>query len=116
MVTSKGLCQQEGGADALVLVIMIEDREEDAIDRGSIGEDAHWSSASSDFAKAPLDGIGGTDGFALGHGFVAPAGEQFVQIVSQASDGSWIVGHPAVGETAGRRTRSRQGIGVHNGV
>jgi hypothetical protein len=30
-VTSKGLCQQERGADVLVLVFVIEDSEEDAI-------------------------------------------------------------------------------------
>jgi hypothetical protein len=36
VVTSKGLCQQERGADALVLVFMIEDREEDAVHRGAV--------------------------------------------------------------------------------
>jgi len=35
-VTSKGLCQQERGADGLVLVFVIEDGEEDAVHRGSI--------------------------------------------------------------------------------
>jgi hypothetical protein len=30
-VTSKGLCQQKRGADALVLVFVVEDGEEDAI-------------------------------------------------------------------------------------
>ena len=30
-MTSKGLCQQERGADALVLVFMVEDGEQDVI-------------------------------------------------------------------------------------
>jgi hypothetical protein len=68
LVTSKGLYQQERGADALVLVFVIEDGEEDAIHRGSVGEDAHWSGAPSDFAEASLDGIGGANGFALAKG------------------------------------------------
>ena len=35
-VTSKGLCQQERGADALVLIFVIEDGEQDAIHRGAV--------------------------------------------------------------------------------
>ena len=35
-VTSKGLCQQERGADALVLIFVIEDGEQDAVHRGAI--------------------------------------------------------------------------------
>jgi hypothetical protein len=81
-VTSKGLCQQERGADALVLVFVVEDSEEDAIHRGSVGEHTHWPGSPPDFAKAPLDGIGGANGFALAEGFVAPAREQLVEIVT----------------------------------
>ena len=40
LVTSKGLCQQERGADALVLIFVVEDGKEDAVDRGAVGEDA----------------------------------------------------------------------------
>ena len=40
----KGLCQRERGADALVSVV-IEDREQGAIHRSSVGEDAHRSGA-----------------------------------------------------------------------
>jgi hypothetical protein len=64
-VTSKGLCQQKRCGDALVLVFVIEDGEEDAIHRGSVGEDAHWPGASSDFGETALDGVGGADGVAL---------------------------------------------------
>jgi hypothetical protein len=35
-VTSKGLCQQERGADALVLVFVVEDGEEDTVHRGPV--------------------------------------------------------------------------------
>jgi hypothetical protein len=115
-VTSKGLCQQERGADALVLVFVIEDGEKDAVHRGSVGEDAHWPSAPSDLAEAALDGVGGADGFAAGQGFVAPAGEKLVEIVTQTGDCPRIVCRPAIDETAGRRTCLRQGAGVHDGV
>ncbi len=90
-VTSKGLCQQERGAEALVLVFVVEDGEEDAVHRRAIGEDAHRPGSSSDFAKAPLDSICGPDFLALGHGFVAPAGQELVEIVAQAGDRFGIV-------------------------
>ena len=64
----KGLCQRERGADALVSVVVIEDREQSAIHRSSVGEDAHRSGAPCDFEKAQLHGIGGSDGSALGPG------------------------------------------------
>src|SRR5262252_1968739 len=51
----KRFVSAERGADVLVLVFVIEDREEDAIHRGSIREDAHWPSAPSHFAKAPFN-------------------------------------------------------------
>jgi hypothetical protein len=35
-VTSKGLCQQERGADALVLVFVVEDGEENTVHRGAV--------------------------------------------------------------------------------
>jgi len=41
----KGLCQREKGADALISVVVIEDREQGAIHRSSVGEDAHRSGA-----------------------------------------------------------------------
>src|SRR5713101_4762781 len=58
-VTSKGLCQHERGADALVLVFVMEDGKQDAIHRGSVGEDAHRAGSPSDFSKASLDGVCG---------------------------------------------------------
>ena len=115
-VASNGLCQRERGADALVLVFVIEDGEGNAIHRGSIREDAHWPGAASDFAEASFNGVGRADGFALGQGFVAPAGQQLVEIVAQTGDGPGIIGRPAVGETARRRTRPRQGGRIHDGV
>jgi hypothetical protein len=64
----KGLCQRERSADALVSVVVIEDREQGAIHRSSVGEDAYRSGAPCDFEKAQLHGIGGADGSALGPG------------------------------------------------
>src|SRR5215216_3851366 len=40
-VTSKGLCEGEGGADFLVAVFVCEDGEQDAIHAGFVGECAH---------------------------------------------------------------------------
>ena len=90
-----------------VSVFVIEDREQDAIHQRSVGEDAHWSGAPSDFAKAPLDGIGGSVGFALGRGFVAPAGEEVIEIVPQAGDCPWKIGRPAVSKASSHWLRSR---------
>jgi hypothetical protein len=86
------LCQQERGADALILVFVVKDGKKNAVHRSSVREDAHRSGASPDFAKATLDGVGGADGFALGQGFVAPAGEELVEIIAQASHGARIIG------------------------
>jgi hypothetical protein len=58
------------------------------------------SGTPSDFAKASFDSVGGPDGFSLGQEFVAPAGEEVVEIVAQTADGFGIIGGPAVGETA----------------
>jgi hypothetical protein len=89
----------------VVSAFVIEDGDQDVIHRNSVGEDAHWSGAPSDFAKAPLDGVGGSDGFALGQGFVPPAGEEFIEIVLQTGNWPWISG-----------PRLRQGLRVHHGV
>ena len=72
----KGLCQRERGTNALVSVVVIEDREQSAIHRSSVGEGAHRAGAPCDFEKAQLHGIGGSDGSAF-QGFVAPTGEGF---------------------------------------
>src|SRR5262249_31742669 len=63
MVTSKGLCQQEREADALRFVLMGEDREEDAVPAGFVLKDAHGSGCSAHFAKARLNGVGGSHSF-----------------------------------------------------
>jgi hypothetical protein len=58
-----------------------EDSEQDAVHAGFVLEGSHRSGASSDFAEAALDGIGGAHGAALGFGFVAEAGQQLVKNV-----------------------------------
>jgi hypothetical protein len=73
----KGLCQRERGANALVSVLVIEDREQGAIGRSSVGEDVHRSGAPCDFEKAQLHGIGGADGSTLGPGLCGATGEGF---------------------------------------
>src|SRR5712692_2680131 len=110
-VTSKGLCQQERGADALVLVFVMEDGKQDAIHRGSVGEDAHRAGSPSDFSKASLDGVCGPDFLALDQGFVLPAGQELVEIVAQAGDGLGVVVLPTVGEAACRGARLGPGLG-----
>jgi hypothetical protein len=59
-MTSKGLCQEERGADALILVFVIEDGEENSIHRGSVGENGHWPGTPSGFGKASFDSVGGS--------------------------------------------------------
>jgi hypothetical protein len=49
-VTSRCLCQQKRGADAVVAVFMIEGGEEDAVHRGVFGKDAHGLGSAPDFA------------------------------------------------------------------
>jgi len=64
----------------MVSVVVIEDREQGAIHRSSVGEDAHRSGAPCDFEKAQLHSIGGSDGSATkpwAQGFVAPTSEGF---------------------------------------
>ena len=58
------MCQQERGADALGLIFVVKYGKEDAIHQRSVGEDAHWTGAASDFAKASLDGVGSAHGLA----------------------------------------------------
>jgi hypothetical protein len=64
-----------------------EDGEEDAVHGGSVGEDAHGSGPAADFAESSFDGIGGAHGLAVFKGVVAEAGEEVVEVVSEAIDG-----------------------------
>ena len=88
----------------------------DAVHRGSIGKDAYWPSAPSDFAKAPFDGVGGPDPFALSEGLIAPASKEIIEVVTQASDCLGIVRFPAVGKASGGRTGLRHGLGIDDGL
>src|ERR671919_461328 len=58
-VTSKGLCQGEGGGEALVAVFVDEDGEQDAFHGGLVLEGAHGPGAPADLAEAALDRVGG---------------------------------------------------------
>jgi len=73
----------------LVTVFVTEDCAQDALHRGSVGEDADRPAASSNVAKALFDGVGGSDSFAPGQGLVVPAGEQLIEIITQANDSPW---------------------------
>ena len=57
-VTSRVVCQGEGGGEALVVVFVHEDGEQDAVHRGLVLEGAHRAGAAADFAEAPLDRVG----------------------------------------------------------
>jgi hypothetical protein len=115
-VTSKGLCQQERGADALVTVFVVEDGEKNACIEVRSEKTADGSGSPANLAEASFDGIGGEHHSALGERFVAPAGDQLVEIVAQAANGSGIVGFPTVGEAVGSRAGLRQGWGIHHGM
>jgi len=64
-----------------------EDGEQVAIHGGSILEDAHQPCPAPHFAEPPFDGVCGSDGLALGAGFVAKAGQRLVEVIAQAGDG-----------------------------
>ena len=76
----------------------------------------HGSCASTYFAEAAFDGIGGTDGLSFIEGRVAEAGEEIVEIVAQAFDGGGVRGFPALSEAAGKGTGLREVRGVDDGV
>jgi len=59
-VTSTVLCQQEEGRDFLHLILVSEDREEDAVDARPVAEGSHGASPSSQLSEATLDGVGGS--------------------------------------------------------
>ena len=80
---------------------MGEDGEEDAVHGGSILEDAHGPGPSPHFSESPFDGVGGAHPFAFVEGRIAPAGEQFIEVVPQAIDGFGVGVEPAVREAAG---------------
>jgi hypothetical protein len=95
---------------------VVEYCEEDAVHRRAVGKDAHWSGSPSDFANAPFDGVGGPDLFALSEGFLAPASQQIIEVVTQGSERFWIILLPAGSEALGGRTGLRHGLGVHDGL
>src|SRR2546430_2777264 len=99
-VTSKGLCQQERGADAVVSVFVSEDGEQDGLHAGAVGEDPPGPGATSDFAEAAFNGICRTHAPALSQGGIAPAVQQLIEIVAQTGDGFGIIALPAIGEAA----------------
>ena len=115
-VTSKVLCQGEKGWDSLHFVFMSKDGEEDAVHRGSILKDAHGAGSSADLAEASLDGVGGSDGFAVGEVAVAKAGQKLVEVIAQTGDGGGVGLAPSLGEAAGGGTRLDGRVGVHDSV
>jgi hypothetical protein len=97
----KGLCQRERGADALVSVIVIEDREQGAIHRSSVGEDAHWYGAPCDFE--PLASQNRSDHFAVRSKEL----DHFGQACEAEANGSASVPAPASGRRDDRKRSSR---------
>src|SRR5712691_3918940 len=93
---------------------MGEDGEEDSIHGCLVLEGAHGACASSDFAESALDGVGGADRLALIGGFIAEAGEQFVEVVAQAGNGSRILVGEAIGEFSSSSAGGRGVGGVHD--
>src|ERR671919_2934380 len=98
-VTSKGLCQGEGGGEALVAVFVDEDGEQDAFHGGLVLEGAHGPGAPADLAEAALDRVGGAHRLALLEARIAEAGEQVVEVGAHAGDRLGIGALPAIGES-----------------
>ena len=63
-------------------------------------------------AESVLDGVGGSDTFALLRGLVAEADEQVVEIGAQAPDGLRIVVLETIGAAAGGPARLWQRVGM----
>ena len=84
-VTSIVLCQQEGGADALRLVFVGEDGEQDTVHGCPVLEGSHGPGPSSYFAESSFDCICRSYLAALILRFVAEAGEQLIGEIQEDS-------------------------------
>ena len=86
---------------------MREDGEQDTVHAGFVLEGAHGPSPSPDFADASFDGVGGSYLATLLLGFVAEAGEQFVEVVAQACNRIGVA-LPRSDRRTDERPRARQ--------
>src|SRR5580700_9236904 len=93
---------------------MGEDGEQDAVHGCFVLEGSHGSGPSSYFAESSFDSVGGSYFAALILRFVAETGQQFVEVVSQASDSCRIAFLKTVGEAAGGGARGRWIGGIHD--
>src|SRR4029077_8415013 len=73
-VTSRVVCQGEGGGDSLVEVFVGEDGEQDAVHGGLVLESAHRAGTAADLAEAALDRVGGGGPLGVGGGGGRPHG------------------------------------------
>src|SRR5205085_8178051 len=88
------------------------DGEQDAIHAGFVLEGTHRSSPWPDFSEAPFDSGGCAHGTAISLGFIAKAGEQFVEVGAQTGDSVRIL----VLEALSQATRCRAGCGGVGGI
>jgi integrase len=79
-VTSRVVCQGEGGGETLGAVFVHEDGEQDALHGSTVLEGAHRAGAAANLAEASFDGIGGAHGLARREGRVTEAGQQVVEV------------------------------------
>jgi hypothetical protein len=110
-VTSKGLCQGEGGGGALGAVLVDEDSEEDAFLEVRSWKSGHGAIAAADRAEPPLERVGGAHGLALLKARIAKAGEEVVEIGAPTGAGPRIAVLPASSEAARGGPGRRQGRG-----
>src|SRR5579884_842542 len=95
---------------------MSEGGEQDAVHGCPVLEGSHGPCPSPDFAEASFDCIGGSYLAALILRFVAKAGEQFVEAVTQAGYRCWILVVEAVSKPSCSGPRGR-GVGrIHDPV
>ena len=102
------------GTDSLLFVLVDEDSEQDAVHRGAVLESAHGAGSSPDLAEPALDSVGGSDLPALIGVLVAETGQQIVEIVAQACDGSGVCTFPAL--ALGGAPGLGAIVGVHDSV
>jgi hypothetical protein len=88
----------EGLRRTLLVVLVGEDREQDALDALPVGHDAHRPGAAPDLAEAPFDGVGRARRLTPGRVVEHEEGQQGFDVHPQATHRRGIASLPAIHE------------------
>lgn len=104
------------GADVLVLVFVVKEPRP-RCDPSRFGPRRRpWVWLPVELPESAFDRIDGSDVLALGEGFVAPTGEELVEVVAPSVDGSRVIVVPAIGKAPGDGAGLRHSVGVHDSL